>query len=137
MFDLKLFGHIQHRKDVIDVAVHTAAGEQSHDMYGFSVLLCRAKCVDIGFILEEVSFLDLFRDLGKILEHYTACADIGVPDFRIAHLSVGKSNIQAGGRQLAFGILLEQSVQIRGLGLIDGVSVAIRRQAKTVHNYKN
>ena len=61
----------------------------------FDVFNSTKKC----WVFEEIAILDLFRDLGKILEHYSACADIGVANFAVAHLAIRQTYVHAAGAQ--------------------------------------
>ena len=127
-------GHLQQGEDVGDVAVDAAVGQQAHDVEGAAALLAVVHGLDIGLVLKEAAVLDGPADAGEILEHHPAGADVGVTHLGVAHLALGQTHVQTGGRQLAAGILRKNSIQIWLAGSGDGIALLLLRQAKAIHN---
>ena len=85
-------------------------------------------------VLEEIAGLDVPGDPGQVLEHHTACADVGVAHLAVAHLPLGQTYVQAGGGQTAAGAVTEDLVQVGLRGVGDGVARPRRGQTKAIHN---
>ena len=92
------------------VAVNTAVREEAKNMQGFSVMFGIVDGLEIHRVLKKLSFINLLSDLRENLEHNTACSDVGVTDFGVAHLSCRETDIQARSLQLCIGIFCEQCV---------------------------
>ena len=131
-----VLGHLQQGEEVIDVAVDAAIGQQAHEMQGAAPLPAVVHGLHESGVLEEVPGLDVPGDTGQVLEHHTACADVGVAHLAVAHLPLGQTHVQTGGLQAAAGAVPEDPVQIGLGGVGDGVARPRRGQAKAVHNDK-
>ena len=88
-------GHLQDGKDVGDVAVDAAVGQQPHHMEGGAVLSAVVHGLQIGGVFEEVAVGDGLGDAGQVLEDHAARADVGVAHLAVAHLAVGQAHVQA------------------------------------------
>ncbi|CCK00078.1 hypothetical protein BN130_2823 [Cronobacter malonaticus 507] len=88
-------GQLNHREDMIFMAVHTARRRQTHDMYGFA-------CGD-GFIhggsqhrvFKESALFDFYIETREILVDDAPGAQVNVTDFRVAHLTVWQAHFKA------------------------------------------
>ena len=132
----QIVGQLDGGLDVGDVGVDAAVGHQAVDVDGPARLFGGVDGVHVGLVLEEGALLDGLGDLGQILEHHPARADVGVAHLAVAHLAVGQTHVQPGGGQPAHGVLGEQLIQVGGVGGGNGV---VPRpggggQAKTVHD---
>ena len=95
--------HVQSRKNVAYMTVHTAVGQQSHDVQRLTVLLCCIHGAYIRRVFKEFTVLYGLRYLRQILR----VADLGV-----AHLPLRQSHIKAGGGKLRVRILGKEHVEI-------------------------
>ena len=136
-FDALALGHIQHREDVGQVAMHAAVGQKPEDMQRLSVRLRVMDRLQINGVFKELPFLDLLGDLREDLEHDAAGADVGMADLGVAHLAGGKADIQTGGLKLGMGIPGKEPVQIGLLRLGDGIARCGRGNAVAVHDDEN
>ena len=133
----QLMGHLHGGLHVLNVRVDAAVAGQPHDVDGLTGLFCGGHGLHIGGILEEITVVNGFGDLGQILKHDPARADVGVADFTVAHLSGGQTYVQPGGGQAGTGVLREELVQHGGFGGVDCVAHVAGAQAETVHNNQN
>ena len=127
-------GHLHRRLDVGDVAVDAAGGQESVDVDRLAVGLGLEHGVLVGRILKESAVLNGVGDLGQILEHHPAGADVGVAHLGVAHLALGETYVQAGGRQLAAGALGKDLIQEGLPGVGNGVARRLVPEAEAVHN---
>ena len=132
-----LLCHIQHAENMLEVAVHAAGGHEPHHMQGPVIGNCVIQAFHIGGIFEEITVVNFLRHLRQNLEDDTACADVGVTDFGVAHLAFGKTHVKPGGDQLRVGIFGKQTVQIGLVCRGDGIARCSRGNAVTVQNNKN
>ncbi len=137
LFHAACLCHVEHRKDVLEVTVHTAGGEKSHHMQRFSICLGILDRLDVDRVFKELAGTDLLGDLRQDLEDDAARADVGVADLGIAHLSLGQTDVQTGGKKLGAGIVREELIEIGGFGLGDRVARGGRRDAEAVHDDKS
>ena len=85
-------------------------------------------------ILLQFTVFDGFVDAGKALIHHTAGAEVHVPHFGVAHLAIGQANGFAGGLNQDIGILLQQTVPGRGVGIGNGVVIGFFAIAPAIQN---
>ena len=86
---------LNHRHDVVFVAVDAARRHQAHDMHGFACgngFIDRAGQYRVG---EEGAFFDFNVQAGEILIHDTARAEVDVAHFGVAHLTIRQTDFQA------------------------------------------
>lgn len=72
--------------------------------------------------------------LGRSWKTTRARPDVCVAHFAVSHLPFGQAHIQAGGLQLAEGVLGEEIVQLGGGSGLHGVARDILAQGKAVHD---
>ena len=132
----QIVGHLHRRLNVGDVAVDAAVGHQAVDVDGLPGVFRRQHGLLVGGVFKEVPVGDGLGDLGQVLEHHPARADVGVAHLGVAHLPVGQAHVQPGGGQPAQGVPGKQLIQVGGAGGGDGV--VPRRlgggQAEAVHD---
>ena len=127
-------GHLHRRLNVGDVAVDAAVGHQAVNVDRLPGVFGRQHGVLIGGVLKKVPVLNGLGDLGQILEHHPACADVGVAHLAVSHLAVGQAHVQPGGGEGGVGELLEEAVQPGRFGGLDGVSRLSAAGAEAVHD---
>ena len=125
--------HFHHGKDVPDVAVHTAVGQQAEDMQGLAARRI-VKGSSIDRIFKKRPVLDGLCDARQILKHDAAGADVRVADLAVAHLAVRQADIQPGGGQLRVRPALQEAVHDRGLSHVNGVAVVRLADAVAVED---
>ena len=99
---------------MVNVAVHAAVGQKAHQVQGRAIRFAVLHGGEQGGIFEEPAVLDILGDLDQHLIDHAARADVGVSDLGIAHLTVRQTHVQAGGFQLAEGILGKEVIQLGG-----------------------
>ena len=73
-------------------------------------------------------------DARQVLHHHTPGTDIKMPDFGIAHLAFRQADVLAGGVQETMRAGLPQPVEIRRVGLADGIVARIVAPAPAIQN---
>ena len=129
-----VLGHLQQGEQVGDVAVHAAVGQQAHKVQGRAPLPAVGHGLHIGGVLKEGAAFNVTADVGQVLEHHTAGADVGVAHLAVAHLALRQAHVQAGGGQAAAGALGKNLIQVGGGGVGHSVARTVGRQAKAIHN---
>ena len=126
--------HVQHGKNVGQVAVHATVRQQAEYMKRMAALLRIPDRLEIDGVFKEVPVFNLEADFRQDLKHHAAGADVGMADLRVAHLPLRQTDIQAGGLELGVRKARKQCVQIRFV--CDGYRIARRRRgnAITVHD---
>ncbi len=74
------------------------------------------------------------RDLCKILIHHATRADIRVSDLGIAHLTVGKANVQPRGTDQRMRIFLFKCANVFYALYANGVALFFGREAEAVED---
>ena len=129
-----VLGHLQQSEKMGDVAVHTAVGQKAHEVQGGAPLLAVGHGLQIGGVLEERAAFNVTADVGQVLEHHAAGADVGVAHLAVAHLPLGQTHVQSGSGQTAAGTLSKNLVQIGGRSVGHSVARSVGRHAKAVHD---
>jgi len=124
-FHFLLFGHLQQRKQMLNVRVHSAVAEQSKEMQlpGSSALHCLLKQRHAWQLLvgdQQVNARDVHV-------HDAPCAHVHVPHFAIAHLAFGQSDKRPGGMNQSVWKFLNQFVIRRLARQGDGVPLVSAR----------
>src|SRR5512143_1322903 len=83
---------------------------------------------------KELAALDILVNTRDVLINNASRADVHVADFAIAHLAIGKTDVEAAGSQGCRRVPPEHFGQIWCVGLRDGVRLAGFPQAVTVQN---
>ena len=131
--DAAVVRHFHHGKNVPDVTVHTAVGQQAKDVQGLAVRrVVKSGCIDR--IFKEGAVLDGLRDARQILKHNAAGADVRVTDLAVSHLAVRQADIQPGGGQRRVRPALQEAVHDRGFCRVNGVAVVRLADAVAVED---
>ncbi|VTM89391.1 Uncharacterised protein [Raoultella ornithinolytica] len=105
-----LGGQLYHRHNVVFVAVNAARGHQAHNVHGFT----RSNgFVDRGGqhrVCKERAFFDFDIKTGQILVNDTTGAEVNVTHFRVAHLAIRQTNLQARSINQRMGTFRPQCV---------------------------
>src|SRR5436190_9524125 len=96
ILNVLLFGSIAQGFKMIDVGVHAAIRNQTHEMNFFIVLFCIFKCTENNRMAMKRTVADGKINFYQILVNYSAGADVEMADFGIAHLTIRQANIFAG-----------------------------------------
>ena len=83
----------------------------------------------------KLAVLNGLGDPGELLIDDAAGADIGVPDFGVAHLPLRQSDVHAGGADQSMRALGQNFAEIRHSRGADGVAVCRGIVAKAVKNH--
>ena len=127
-----LFGKLQQTEQMFDVAVNAAVRQQSHQMQGRVVFAAVFNRTGQRLVGKKLAVLDGFGDAGQLLINNSARADVGVSNLGVAHLPIGKSDVQTGSTQLGVWVGGKISVQIRLFSSMNGVAVISRVDAESV-----
>ena len=106
------------------MAVHSAIAHQAKQMQAGGSGLGKG-----GFqhgILSQGAVFNGIVHPAQVLEHHTAGAQIQMPYFGIAHLSVRQPHIFPGSAQQAVGIIGKQVISKGGISQNSGVTVLFR-----------
>ena len=128
---------LQQCKNVVDVAVDAAVGEQAEDMQRRAALPRAVDRGEISLVAEKAAVRDGVRDARQILKHDAARADVRVADLAVADLTRRKSDVQPGGGELGVGPRAPECVQPRGGCLGNGVIRSRRGETEAVHDQKD
>ena len=130
-----LFAQVDEGKQVDQVAVHAAVGQQAHEMNGAARLFGVFHRAQQGGIFKKGTGTDIPGDAGQLLIDHAACADIGVTHLAVAHLPVGQTHRLAGAVQQSVGAGFKQPIQIGGLCGGDRVGGGGGGNAPAVQNH--
>ena len=120
-------GHIQQAEQVVLVAVDAAGAHQAHKVDGLAMVDGGLHVAHQHLIFLHLAVLNGLGDQGQLLVDDAARADVGVADFRVAHLAVGQTHAHARCANGDVGAGREQMVDIGGLGGDDGVAIRLVR----------
>ena len=133
LFKGVLLCHFEKSEKVLYVTVNTAVGEKPHKVECGVVFLAVFHCVVESLDFKELAVLNGFCYFNEHLINNSACTYVGVTDFAVAHLSVGKSYIKSRSAYRCERTLGEKLVEVRSFGGIYGVSVCFLADAEAVH----
>ena len=133
--DTGSLAHINQCKQVGDVAVNAAAGQQAVEMYAAAVCLGILDGSDQLAVLLEIAVHDRLGDAGQFLIDNTACADVGMTDLAVAHLALRQTNGHARAFQLGIGASCQQLVHIGCGSRMDRVAAALIAAAVAVEDH--
>ena len=129
-------GDVAQFEEVLERRVHAAVRGQAHEV--------DADAVGAG-VLERLDHLGILQDrvvtagpvdLHEVLVDHAAGTDVEVSDLRVAHLSVGQSDILAVRAQLGVGILLGHGRDIGGVHRRNDVGLVVVADAPAVENHQ-
>ena len=127
-------GHAKQPVQMLLMRMHAAGGDKPHQMQRGIVRLAVFDRAQNGLVLEEDAVLDVFGDLHQHLIDDAARADIGVADFGVAHLAVGKTHVKPRRADLGMGIFCRQRIQMGRAGGDDGIVPRVGIDAEAVHD---
>ena len=125
--------HFQQSVQVRNVAVHAARREQTHQVQSSSLFFASIHCCGNCRIFEELAVLNILCNLYQHLINDSAGTDVGVTNFRVAHLTVRKTNVQPAGTDQGIRAL-HIFVQIWLLCCVDCIAVITGIMTKAVHD---
>jgi len=129
-----LAGQVDHRQDLVLVAVDAAGREQPHDVHGLLVENGLVHGVHQGLVEEEGAVLDRLVDASQVLVDDAAGPQVHVSHFRIAHLSFRQADGLARGSDQRVGAALPEGIPDRGAGGADGVVLGLFAVAPAIEN---
>ena len=131
-----LLSHFHNGVEMGDVAVNAAVTHKTHKVQSTAVCLAVFHCALESLIVKEIAVLDGLGNSGQFLVDDSAGAHVGVTDFAVAHLSVGKTDRHSRSADGGVGVFRKEFVKI-WLGSGDnGVAVSVL-DAVAVHDAKN
>ena len=117
------------------MAVNTAVRQQTHQMQGRVMLFAVGNCFLQFRNGGKTAFFHSLGDTGQFLIHDAACADVGVTNFRVAHLTSWQANIHAGSLDLGVRIACHQFINVWGICGIDGIAHNAVVDAEAIQNH--
>ena len=85
---------------------------------------------DKSFILEKVAVANRFGDFRQRLINDSARADIHMPDFGVAHLPVGKSDVFARSLEFGVGIFFDEFIKDGRIADLNRVELVFSKSAR-------
>ena len=129
-------GDVEHRHQMIDMAVHAAVGKQSPDMQRRAVGDSLFDRIDNRRIAREGPALDRLRDSHQVLVDNAARANRQMPDFGIAHHARRQAHRFARRVELGMRLRRVEPVHHRSLRRRDRVRRAALADSPSVENYQ-
>ena len=129
------FCHRQQTKEMLNVAVYTAVRQQTHQMQGRIMLFAVCNCFLQFRNGRKTAFFDSFGNAGQLLIYNAACTDIGMTNFRVAHLASWQTNIHTGSLNFSVRVFCHQCVDIWGIGTVDGIADGGIIDSEAVENH--
>ena len=133
--DLVLFAQVDEGKQVDQVAVNTAVGQQTHQMDGTTGALGVFHRLHQCGIFKKAVVPDIPGDAGQLLIDHPACADVGVAHLTVAHLAVRQTHVFTRAVESGVRTGFKQSVQIGGLCRGDSIGGTGRSNAPAVQDH--
>ena len=132
IFHARFRGHVHQFKDLRFVAVYAAGGQQAQYMQRIG--LADFECFQNHRVVAEFAGFDGVFDLGEILIHHAARADVHVTDFGIAHLARGQAHHFFGSVDDGVRVFAPQKIPVRLARLANGVVVAFFAMTEAVED---
>ena len=117
--------------------VNAARRHQPHDMHAPARRLDLGHDAARGDQLLERAVGRRCVDLGEILHHNTAGADIEVANLRVAHLALRQPNVEPGRFEEGMRPRLPQPIEIRRAGKANGIIGPLLPPAPAIENNKH
>ena len=127
---------LDHRHDVVFVAVDAARRHQAHDMHGFARgngFIDRASQYRVG---KEGALFNFNVQTGQILIHDAARAEVDVAHFGVAHLAIRQTDFQAGSVNQGMRAFCPQCVHNGGFGAVNCVILLVFTIAIAIQNHQ-
>jgi len=137
LFEAHLTRLFQHRKQVRDIGMDVAVGQQADEVQRFAVLQAVVRQVDprLGLV-QGAGFNGLLYKLCALRIDLAAAEGV-VADLGVAHVVVrGQADGGAVGLEPRHGAGGHQLVERRGVGLLDRVAGAAVAASNAVHDHK-
>lgn len=103
-------------------------------MQGGIMVNCRLHRAGKGWVFKKFAVSDGFGDARQLLVNHTACANIGVAHFAVAHLPVRQADIHAGGANISHRAFRHQLVEPGRFRRGDGIAIVGWIVAEAIHN---
>ena len=116
-----LLGELDHGDELVLMTVNAAIGHQADEMEASAAGLLEG--LDKNRVGGQRAVLDGLVDAREVLIDNASSAEIEVADFRIAHLAGGQADVQAGGAEETFRVLLQHHVMKWRAGQQHGIAV--------------
>ena len=129
-------GELNKFVDLVFVAVHTACREQTKHMQRTAVIFGLADGVEQhGVVMEAVVFNGQLDACQVLVDHSTG-TQVHVSNFRITHLSIGQTHVEARARDQGGGAVLPHRIPIGGCCCRDGVVFGFGTIAPAIQHNK-
>ena len=128
--------HFQKGEQVIDMAVHTAVGEKSAEVYTSASGTDFFAQIEKNGIAEQIAVFHSHVYTGHILINDASGTDIQVPHFRVSYEPGRKTYLTAGGIQASHLGHGKKSIKRGGVRQAGGISRAGRSKSVTVEDKK-
>ena len=133
----QMLGQIEQAEQVVDVAVHAARAEQTHQVNGLARVDGRAHVAHQHVVFLHRAIHDGLGNQRQLLIDDAARAHVGVADLAVAHLPFRQADRHAGGLNRGIGIGFKQTVEVRPLGRRNRIAERLlRHPAEAVHDAK-
>ena len=119
------------------VAVNAVGRDETDEMERVAVVLTACHRIDERRLFEEITVTDALVDARQVLIDDTPRAHRDVPDFRISHLPLRKSDVFARCLERRVRKTVEQLEVGRRSRQFDGVAFALFAQTPAVEDDKN
>ena len=133
-FDTLLRRQVEHREDLLLVAVHAPRTEQAEDMQRAGGGLRRGASLQQCGVVEKAAVRDGGVDTRQVLVDDAAGADVHVADFGVAHLAVRQADVQAMGLDQRMRIVGQQLAPVRQVGQRQRVAGLVLAIAPAIEN---
>ena len=133
-----LFGEFQNAVEVSHMAVNAAGGEQAHKVERSALVQGVVHSGNDSLVVLKLVLVYCFGNSCELLINDSACADVGVTNLAVTHLTVGQTNVHTRSADLSERILGKELVDVRGVCGKNGVSLflALFAHAEAVKNHK-
>jgi len=121
---------------MVDVAVHTTVGDEPNDMERARAGPCTLARRNQSRRISKIVCRGV-RDAHQILSNHPARTNREVPDLRITHLPVRKTDLASRSDQLAVWAVQPKPIENRRVGELDGVAGPWWRNAPAIEDDKD
>ena len=129
-----LLRHTQEGRQVVDMGVDAAVGEEAREVEGGAVGLTVLHRAEKGGILKKTPIPDGAVNPGDILRDNPPGIEVGVSGFPVAGGAGGQAHILSGGGEGGVGVFQQKLVQPGRLGDTHGVPGGGFGAAPAIHN---
>ncbi len=118
------------------MGMHPAVGQQPGQVQPAAGSLGFGDALQQHRVAEEIAVQDRLGDAGQILVDHPAGTDVEMTDLGVAHLALRQPHRHARSSDLHMGILFQQSGQIGGDRLGNGVVLGAGVDAPAIQNHQ-